>query len=114
MLFNILKGTSHTRAVVIDSSLGNTGQFKGNNFTKGSDDTTTYYNGFTLFSVDDIFGGSVYIYPSVPTKFRTASTEQRNDPNYTKVGGEMVFDITLNKPIWWDGVQWVDAVNNIV
>ena len=29
--------------------------------------------------------------------------------NYT-----MFFDTTLNKPIWWDGTQWVDATGSVV
>lgn len=28
--------------------------------------------------------------------------------------GYAYFDLTLNKPIWWDGYKWIDAVGNTV
>lgn len=31
-----------------------------------------------------------------------------NRPTVTEIG-TMIFDTTLNKPIWWDGSKWIDA-----
>lgn len=37
------------------------------------------------------------------------SGETKHRPNVDLVIGMIYFDITLNKPIWWEGTKWVDA-----
>lgn len=32
----------------------------------------------------------------------------------TSYAGYTYFDLTLNRPIWWDGYKWIDAVGNTV
>jgi hypothetical protein len=44
----------------------------------------------------------------LPTSSNTAAR-----PIVTEVG-EMHFDTTLGKPIWWDGADWVDATGTVV
>ena len=44
-------------------------------------------------------------------RIRNSTTASR--PSYDIVG-EMLFDTTLNKPIWWSGENWVDATGSVV
>lgn len=37
------------------------------------------------------------------------TTSARNWSDFPKMVGDMVFDITLGKPIWWNGTAWVDS-----
>ncbi len=40
-------------------------------------------------------------------KDRHGTTANRPTPHYI---GERYFDTTINKPIWWTGIEWVDAL----
>ena len=42
----------------------------------------------------------------------TSSTSDRPETN--RIKGMQIFDITLNKPIWWTGTEWVDATGATV
>ena len=35
-------------------------------------------------------------------------------PTSPQLGDAPYFDTTLNKPIWWSGSNWVDAMGNLV
>jgi hypothetical protein len=35
-------------------------------------------------------------------------------PEIDKPCSQPYFDIELNKPIWWDGTQWIDATGTAV
>ena len=43
-----------------------------------------------------------------------SSANRPNLDSHWRVIGTMIFDTTLNKPIWWNGTRWVDANGNAV
>lgn len=59
--------------------------------------------------LSEAVGNTVQVCYAKPTSERPTSLE---NTNYDK--GFMMFDITLNKPIWWTGTKWVDATGSTV
>lgn len=47
---------------------------------------------------------------TVPNGIASASNVRPIGPNI----GTMIFDTNLNRPIWWNGTSWADAVGNVV
>lgn len=52
--------------------------------------------------------GNVYMSTGAMT------TADRNPATQLRVLGNMIFDTTLNKPVWYNGTNWVDANGNVV
>lgn len=50
------------------------------------------------------------VYTLNPKEMYVESTTRPSSPTT----GQLTFDITINKPIWWNGYQWNDANGNIV
>lgn len=46
--------------------------------------------------------------------FASIGTADRNATPALRITGNMVFDTTLNKPVWFNGSNWVDANGNVV
>lgn len=58
------------------------------------------------------YNGSVW--SELYTPFAVMGTTDRNLDEKVKILGNMIFDTTLNKPVWWNGTNWVDATGNVV
>lgn len=52
--------------------------------------------------------GNVYMSTGAMTK------ADRNATTQLRVLGNMIFDTTINKPVWYNGTNWVDANGNVV
>lgn len=63
------------------------------------------------------FGGSIYMSSTIRIKpdgsYVNASGITESRPG-TPTTGQCYFDITLNKPIWYNGTNWVDATGTTV
>ena len=46
--------------------------------------------------------------------FGSMGTVDRNATTQLRILGNMLFDTTLNKPVWYNGTNWVDANGNVV
>lgn len=46
--------------------------------------------------------------------FGSMGTADRNATTQLRILGNMLFDTTLNKPVWYNGTNWVDANGNVV
>ena len=46
--------------------------------------------------------------------FASMGTSDRNATPQLNILGNMLFDTTLNKPVWYNGTNWVDANGNVV
>jgi len=46
---------------------------------------------------------------STPSAGTTASR-----PNTDLLVGQFYFDTTINRPIWWDGTNWINAAGTVV
>ena len=57
----------------------------------------------------EMSGSTIQVCYAKPTSKRPASLK-----NTEQDRGFMMFDITLNKPIWWTGTKWVDATGSAV
>lgn len=91
---------------------------------KGEYDSSAYYEYLNIV----VYEGSSYVakqsaHGILPTnenywlylgggvKIDGGSTGNRPE---SPVTGQMYFDTTLNKPIWYNGYNWVDAAGNII
>ena len=83
-----------------------------------SDETTTQiieiflnssnYNCIMMRRYNGNSWGNIYM------PFASMGTADRNASTQLRILGNMLFDTTLNKPVWYNGTNWVDANGNVV
>lgn len=69
---------------------------------------TSNYNSIMMRRYNGSSWGNIYM------PFASIGTSDRNATTNLRILGNMVFDTTLNKPVWWNGTNWVDANGNNV
>lgn len=67
-------------------------------------------NAFTARKVTDLPTDGLQV---VPRKYVTRNFTTTKRPT-TSVLGEMYFDTTINKPVWWNGTSFKDASGNVI
>lgn len=85
----------------INNGIATITAIEGNNFTLSENATTT---------IDDWLTDAIVLPYELSSTVKTSGiTSERPNYRYTKIpNGYQYFDTTSNKPVWWNGNEWVD------
>ena len=65
-----------------------------------------YFNLLDSFNVQVVNAINILATPSAGTTGERPSTDLQV--------GQFYFDTTINRPIWWDGTNWINAAGTVV
>ena len=87
--------------------------FKKIDLQKETDKNVQTYLASTAFSGRKVTDNPVDRNQVVPRGYVTRSFTTALRPT-TSVLGEMYFDTTVSKPVWWNGTNYQDAAGNVI
>ena len=112
-------GSKNTFSVQSTSALslfdilgGNHNVYEGNSFVGASSAVTGSFGAYDTAHIVAEKSGSTDVVTRLGPVMRIGNTASR--PNYGSGNTGTYFDTTLNKPIWWTGSAWVDALGSTV